>query len=369
MSGSLQVEMRASKMETMSPESERAVQHARKNNAQEMDKVDMKDLKEKKTIANRFSIAVIVSVTFIFLNTAYVFAVPETTGVTITDVTPHSFSIVWMTDVPADPAVEVFSDMSMSDDITGNLTVIPMPAQSQEIVDAARSKGIMKVRISGLAADATYYTRTVTRDPSDGQSIAYSPLLEVRTASKVVPYQYVDQTAQGFSNDLLSFRIHIRPSNSEDKPGQGDILLLQEQGSGYPISAFVGDGIDIPEGVLDLNNLFGNDGQSQNTLGGEILQITIYRGGGFSNLYHFRKIAQDNELVEVHEAEKGFFADVNLDGNVDETDFQEFRDHYKTMPDDDVYNPDFNYVEDPEARIDAKDFSKFSREYGRTNVQ
>jgi len=39
------------------------------------------------------------------------------------------------------------------------------------------------------------------------------------------------------------------------------------------------------------------------------------------------------------------------------------------MPDDASYNPDFNFIEDPESKVDVRDFSRFSQEYGRQNVQ
>src|SRR6266498_4062443 len=61
-------------------------------------------------------------------------AVPETSSVRITDVTPSSFSVVWMTDVAADPSVEVYSDSEMTDQITDSVAITPMPVTSQEVV-------------------------------------------------------------------------------------------------------------------------------------------------------------------------------------------------------------------------------------------
>jgi hypothetical protein len=74
-------------------------------------------------------------------------------------------------------------------------------------------------------------------------------------------------------------------------------------------------------------------------------------------------------MVYVVDPLKGFFADVNLDGRVDDLDFAEFRKHYRTSPDDTNYNPDFNFVEDAEGKVDVREFSKFSKEYGRTDVR
>ena len=58
------------------------------------------------------------------------FAVPETTAVRIADVTTSSFSLVWMTDVAADPSVEVYADNSMQQRITEGIRVTALPAGS-----------------------------------------------------------------------------------------------------------------------------------------------------------------------------------------------------------------------------------------------
>lgn len=297
------------------------------------------------------------------------FAVPETVGVRITDVTPSSFSVVWMTDVTADPTVNIYSDSAMTNQITDKLVITSMPAGSQKVVQAAKNKGIMKVRVSGLNSSTKYYVRTVTKDPANPQSIGYSAVYEVVTASKVMPYQYSNGRAQGFSNDLVSFKVYMRPSDLEPEPGIGDLIILEDENSPYSISTFVGDWINSPEGILDLNNLFGIDGLSLDTSGGEKIILRVYRAGGLSTLTHYRRIQQDGNMVYVVESVKGFFADINLDDKVDDEDFAEFKKQYRTLPDDATYNPDFNFVEDTEGKVDVREFSKFSREYGRTDVK
>lgn len=303
------------------------------------------------------------------LLSGHAFAVPETAGVRITDVTPTSFSVVWLTDVPADPAVEVYADNAMTSKITDRLVVTPMPSASLRISAAARSKGIMKIRVSGLTPSTAYYVRTVTRDPANSQSISYSVLLEAVTASKVIPYFSLNGSLQSFSNDLLSFKVYILPKDADPEPALGDLIVLEQEGSFAPLSAFVGDSISSAEGILDLNNLFGPDAVSFDLIGGEKIVLRIYRAGGLSTLTHYRKAPQDMNMVNVVDPVKGFFADINLDGKIDDLDFDEFRKQYKTVPNDATYNPDFNFVEDTEGKVDAREFSKFSREYGRTNVQ
>jgi hypothetical protein len=297
-------------------------------------------------------------------------AVPETVSERVADVTTSSFALVWMTDVAATPAVEVYRDAAMADRLTDGVTVIPMPDIPLEVATAARGRGIMKVRVAGLLPNTRYYARSVTADPTDPASIGYSGLQEVTTAAAVVPYRAAsDGSLQGFANDLLAMRVYIRPSDNEAVPGEGDLLVLETSVAAFPLSAFVGAGTAAPEGVLDLNNLFGQDLTSLSVLGGEKALLRVYRGGTLSTLLHYRKFPARGNSVGVAEPVQGFFADVNLDGRVDEEDFAEFRKQYRTVPDDTAYNPDYNFVADPTGRIDAQDFARFANEYGRTDMQ
>ncbi len=297
-------------------------------------------------------------------------AVPETVSVRVTDVTTTSFALVWMTDVAATPDVEVYGDSSMSSRLNDTVTVTPMPDATQDAATAARAKGIMKVRVSGLASNTPYYVRTVTVDPADVTSIGYSALQEVTTASTVVSYRpATDGTLQGAANDLISMKVYIRPGDKDAVPGLGDLLLLETPASPYPVSAFIGMGAIAPEGVIDLNNLFGTDMTSLTVLGGEKAVFSIYRGGTLSTLSHYRKFPGNSGMVTVGDPVKGFFADINLDGKVDDQDFTEFRKCYRNGPDDPSYNPDYNFYDDPNGKIDAMDFVKFATEYGRTDVQ
>lgn len=296
-------------------------------------------------------------------------AVPETNEVRVTDVTVSSFSLVWMTDVAADAGVEVYADKSMLQRVTEGLVITPMPAGSSTAAQAARTKGIMKAQVSGAQPATTYYARAVTKDPANPDSAGYSALQEVKTAATVALYRTVNSTAQGLSNDLVAFRVYVRPADQAAEPRLGDLVILEAHESPYPISAFAGDGALSPEGILDLNNLFGADGSSLAVSGGEIITLRIYRAGGLSTLSHYRRAPQNSAVVSVTSPLKGYFADINLDGKVDDQDFAEFKSHYRTAANDTTYNPDFNFVEDPEGKVDVRSFGKFSKEYGRTNVQ
>lgn len=299
---------------------------------------------------------------------ASAWAVPEISGLKAADVTTSSFSLVWMSDVTGDPEVQVFSDSAMTKEMTDKVSILPMPA-SIAIAEAARLKGNMKILVSGLSASTAYYVRAVMRDPQNPANIGYSPIISITTASRIQPYTLGGNGTKAVSNDLAAFETYIRPSSNELVPGLGDLVIMETDSSPYPISAFVGETVTAPEGLLDLNNLFGTDGMSLDISGGEKLIFTVYRGGMLSSLTHYRRIPENGRMVYVSGPVKGFFADINLDRNVNETDFERFREHYRTAADAEFFNPDFDFIEDTNNRVDARDFSRFSREYGRTDVE
>jgi hypothetical protein len=297
-------------------------------------------------------------------------AVPETVSLRVTDLTTSSFAVVWMTDVAATPALEVYGDAAMVKRLSDSVTVTPMPDAAPEVAAAARSKGVMKVRVAGLTPNTTYYVRTLTADPADPLSIGYSGLQQVSTAAAVLPYRpAADGTLQGIGNDLISFKVYIRPHDTDAVPGQGDLILLETPGAANPVSAFVGVGVAAPEGVLDLNNLFGTDLTSLALLGGEKTILSVYRGGALSTLQHYRKLPANSNVVSVAAPLQGFYADLNLDGKVDDQDFAAFRSQYRTAADDTAFNPDFKFICNQPVSVGAQDFARFAKEYGRSGVQ
>jgi len=297
-------------------------------------------------------------------------AVPDTVSARITDVTTSSFSIVWMTDAAAEPDVEVYSDAAMTTRLNDGIIITSMPDAPLDVAAAARAKGVMKVRVTGLTASTHYYARSVTRDPADPASTGYSGVLDVITASLVTPYTTAqDSSLQGFANDLATMKVFIQPNDIQAVPGLGDLLLLETPVAAYPLSAFIGTGSSAPEGVIDLNNLF--DSQLATSLwakGGENAQARFYRGGTLSTLLHYRRLPLNTGSVAAAEPVKGFYADINLDGKVDEADFEEFKKQYRTVPEDAAYNPDYKFVDSPTGKIDAQDFASFAKQYGRTDV-
>lgn len=318
----------------------------------------------------KFQITLLMSLLLLIACAGAVLAVPDTISVQLTNVTPTSVSVVWMTDIPAEPDVEVYSDAATVSKITDGIYITAMPDTTSAVAAAAKNNGIMKVRVSGLSANTKYYVKTVTRDSSLAENIGYSGIMEVTTAKEVVPYRVAaDGTLLGFANDLMTMKVYIRPNDVSAVPGLGNIIILESSSLAYPISAFVGTGINPPNSVLDLNNVFDQNLKSYSVQGGEKGALTIYRGGMLSSLNHYRWLPVPTNGVAVAEPVRGFFADLNLDNKVNVTDLELFRKQYRTVSTDSSYNPDYDFVDEVSGKVDARDFASFAREYGRSDVK
>jgi len=304
------------------------------------------------------------------------YAVPEMVSARVCDVTTSSLGLVWMTDVAATPEVEIYADASRSQNLDEQVRITPYAGVANAVQSVAQSKGIMQARISGLKPNTVYYVRGISRDPNAANNYSASELLEVKTASEVNADKRLEDNSLAYAaNDLLTFETYIRPSSTGALPGLGDLLLLETEYSPYPLSAFVGVGSVAPEGLVDLNNLFDWDGVSLDLNGGETAQLRVYRGETLSTLLHYRRFADDTDTGVAQQPVRGFFADFNLDGQVDAADFELFKAHYRSKADDGTFNPDINLIEKQQGvvvaddQIDARDFARFATEYGNQNAQ
>ncbi len=75
-----------------------------------------------------------------------------------------------------------------------------------------------------------------------------------------------------FFNDIIVFDYN---TTSSVPTVEGSLILAQVEGGSHPVSGFVGDGIQSPMAILDLNNIF--DGSTHGNLllqGGEDLILT-----------------------------------------------------------------------------------------------
>ncbi len=301
-------------------------------------------------------------------------AVPETVSLRVSDVTPRSFCLVWMSNQLIEPAVEVFADAGMTQELTSASKIVSAPGLSSNVAEAATAKRIYIMQVSGLQADTEYFVRSLGRDVNDTFSIGYSAVQAVTTASSVQPCQVaVDGSLSAVNNDLLAFKVYVRPVEQGGAfAGLGDLLVLETDQAAYPLTAFAGDGIPAGEAVIDLNNLFDLSRISLSLSNSELIRLRVYRGETLSTLYHVRKLPDTSGELAVVAAERGWNrADLNLDGVVDHADFQLFKDQYRQGADDQTYNPDFDFIligtaDGADEIVDLRDFAWFSGQYGKT---
>lgn len=262
----------------------------------------------------------------------------------ITDVSDRSFSIVWTSSEPADPSVAVFTDAAATQPAANTvLTAFPVhtgnPAlrlavreqSRQQIMTDARNRGVMKLKVSGLAPQTTYYlklgamsqiSQQTTLCPDAGALLCIdTPVLVITTEAGATREYNPGSGLQLFTNDQLLYRVAGGVS--------GDLVISAIEGARYPVSSFVGDGVPAPFALVDLNNLYSNSsGVSQRIAGsvpeasgdaGEVLIMRHYKGisGSVSSLEGLAVASHTGEAYEPVSVVPG---DCNRDGVADSYD-------------------------------------------------
>jgi len=237
--------------------------------------------------------------------------VPEVSHVMVTDVTTRSFSVIWAASEPSTASLAVYKDEDGNESAVADEDIIPHPIGSGDdaIRTAAENNGVMKVMVTGLEPDSTYYFMTITT--SDGVSYYpdAAPFISVTTESETVRTYESGGDVLPFSNDLI-----IEPCYLDDGAtfAEGTLLLATVAGGSHPITAFVGDGVDSPNAVIDLNNVFSRDTFENLDLSqGLNLTLLNFRGlEGNSIVTHV--VPEDQSLSEVKPPEFGLKAGWNM---------------------------------------------------------
>ena len=225
---------------------------------------------------------------------------PEVSHMMVTDVTTRSFSVIWASSEPSIPGVEVYEDEAGTLPLPG-LVITPHPVESGDIFikAAAEDNGVMKVRVTGLASNTTYYFRTWTTAKSTSETTYYpetSPFLPVTTEALTVRTYSSGGSVLPFSNDIIIQECYLA---DEVTPADGTLLVATVAGANYPLTAFVGDGIEAPYALIDLNNVFSLElYENLNLRGEENLTLLNFRGmAGYSIVTH--EVPADNSLSEL----------------------------------------------------------------------
>jgi len=239
--------------------------------------------------------------------------VPEVNHVMVTDVTTCSFSVIWAASEASTADLDVYEDedgyVPVADAI---ITPHPIESGDDTIKTAAEDNGVMKVRVTDLEPDTTYYFMTITTSKSSTDTTynpGAAPFTPVTTESKTVRTYESGGDVLPFSNDLIIEACYL---NDGTTPAEGTLLLATLEGGNYPITAFVGDGVDPSYALIDLNNVFSRNTYENIDLSqGLNLTLLNFRGlAGNSIVTH--EVPFDDSLSEVKPPEFGFKVGWNM---------------------------------------------------------
>ena len=226
-------------------------------------------------------------------------AAPLVQNMTITDVTPVSFSVIWVSDQPSSCDIAVFSDANGANDITATLAITPHPMHTGDatLVNAAQPRGVMKIQVSGLKNATRYYFRTKTTSiPSGDETLSplNGPYPSVTTEMATVKTAGFETHYRAFTNHVIHQDVF---ENNGTTPATGALLLATVEGSSYPLSNFVGDGLAGAGTAIDLNNLYSATSRENMLLkGGEKIVVTRYYDYNTTNESAFVVPRNDNLL-------------------------------------------------------------------------
>lgn len=227
--------------------------------------------------------------------------IPEVGLFMVTDVTTRSFSVIWAASEESTCSLEVYEDEEGLVALSGVVIEShPVESGDLQIQTAAEDNGVMKVRVTGLEPTTTYYFKTITTSKSTSDTTSYpelAPYLSVTTETQTVRTLATDENIVPFSNDVI-----VQPCYLDDDvtPAEGTLLIATVEGANYPLTAFVGDGVNLPEDALiDLNNVFGLSFHENIDLKqGENLTLLNFRGIRGNAIVTF-EVPLDNSLTEV----------------------------------------------------------------------
>jgi hypothetical protein len=187
----------------------------------------------------------------------------DVSSVRVTDVTPVQFSVVWGTIEPATGSVNVFADADGAIPVSEALI-------NFESVDhpPAEDMGVIKVRVSNLEPNKSYYFQIESTTKAGGTVFLYP---------EVPPFMSVT-TEQGSSlvqNDVLAQQIN----RGDGKSTQGTLVMATVDQASYPVTGWAADG--VPEGwvAIDMNNFYDKYTHfNLELVGGEPIYLTYFCG-------------------------------------------------------------------------------------------
>lgn len=239
--------------------------------------------------------------------------VPSVKDIMVTDVTTRSFSVIWASSEASYPDLNVFDD---ADGLvpTASAIITPHPVEngSSSIATLAEDNGVMKVRVTGLSPNTLYYFQTVTTSKNTSDITIYpeaAPLMSVTTEALTLRNKTSGEDVVPFSNDLIIEECYL---NDGATPAEGTLLVATVEGGNHPVTAFVGDGVDPPYALIDLNNVFGRtSNESLDVSEGKNLTLVNFRGM-LGNAIITHQVPEDVGLSEIKLPDPALFPGWNM---------------------------------------------------------
>jgi hypothetical protein len=192
--------------------------------------------------------------------------------ITVTDVTPDGFSVIWQATEPSSGNLDVFDDTGT---LLQNLNVVSESA----LHFPAEDIGVMKVTVSGLTADTIYQFQTITTSKANSLPLfspAYPSVMQVVTESSNTTVV----------NDAITQKIIDEAGYAAD----GSLLVVSAEGGDYPVAAWVGHNIASPWAKANLNLIYSwLTHENLQLSGGEELTLWSF-GGQLGNYVNIQKV-------------------------------------------------------------------------------
>ena len=190
--------------------------------------------------------------------------------VEVTDLTSKSFTVVWPADEASVPGLQVFQDV-MGTQPAVDIHIEPgfNEADSSALRAVAEDSGVMRVRVSGLRANTSYFYRLLSTPKAGGSAVAFpaeGALPSIKTQSHSLPH----------SNESFAVEVFAEDGTTA---ATGSVVILHVEGSDTPISHMVGDGFSAGLAALNLTNLYDiNTGLRRHLTGGESVTVQVLGG-------------------------------------------------------------------------------------------
>ncbi|MBI5562417.1 MAG: hypothetical protein HY894_06155 [Deltaproteobacteria bacterium] len=214
--------------------------------------------------------------------------VPAVSGLSVTDVTPSSFTVVWLSSEPSAPSISMFM-ADCATPVYGAFT----SARSGD------STGNLRVTVSNLSPNTLYCYQTVTTSKSTSES-ALLPAAPATVTTEKAAYQMT--TTAGvttpFANSLLAVPPVYQKDANASTDGVAVTLTVLDNKASHPLSTLTSGGSGAA--YFNLNNLYDPaTGYSLNLTGGERVMLAESHGLDGCAVEHFYKLVPDAEKIDV----------------------------------------------------------------------